>query len=734
MIKPFLLAARVAALLCCLFSISAWSATVIVTSNADSGPNTLRNALANANAGDTITFALPGATITLASTLTVAKDVTIDGSGNTGLTVDGNASVQVFVVNAGVTAVIKNVTIANGNSADTGGIHNNGTLVVANCTLADNFGGSGGGIYNEGVLTLTNSTVTGNSTNHLAGLGGGVRVLSGTATFTNNTFVGNTANYGGGIFVDAGGAVTLSNNAFVANTANSFGGSVGASGVANANHNLYWNNADQSGTQGINCNGCASNTDVVNADPQILPLGDNGGPTQTYLPIGTPAVAAGNPAVCPITDQRGIPRPQSPGVCDIGSVTVSKLCYVKAGTGAGANSGASWTDAYLDLQTALNDTACAQVWVAKGTYRPTSGNDRSVSFAPRRGVTLFGGFAGTESRINPRSAANATTLSGDIGTSGDASDNSYHVVRLDGTTAAGTITADTNVIDGFTITGGNADGDVPGADSRGGGLYCAGAGSGHECSPWLNNLDIVGNSSADWAGGAYFDGEGGNSSPLLTNSTIRSNSAVFGGGVMCFGQAGGVSNPTIGNVTFAGNTAGLQGAALYNAAYDNGTSSPTLMNVTFSGNVANGAEGGAVLSDGRVGGISEPVLTNVILWGDSATADAEFHANTDSSAGSAHATIDSSVVQGGCPGNATCSGVITADPLLGALANHGGLTPTLVPDPAGSAVDSGDDTTCAAKPIDSLDQRGFVRPFLQHCDVGAVEFNDRVFASGFEAN
>jgi hypothetical protein len=66
--------AGVIALLGCLFAIPVWSSTVVVTSNADSGPNTLRDAIASANAGDTIMFSLPGATITLTSTLTLTKN------------------------------------------------------------------------------------------------------------------------------------------------------------------------------------------------------------------------------------------------------------------------------------------------------------------------------------------------------------------------------------------------------------------------------------------------------------------------------------------------------------------------------------------------------------------------------------------------------------------------------------------------------------------------------------
>jgi predicted outer membrane repeat protein len=724
--KPRVGVAGVFAFLVGLFSLPACASTIIVTSNADDGPNTLRAALAGANDNDTITFAPPGTTITLASTLTVAKNVTIDGSGKPGLTISGNHSVEVFVV-MGVTATIKNLTIADG----TGGIHNLGTLTVANCTFTGNASYDGGAILSEATLTLVNSTLSGNIANHY---GGGLDVNSGTATLTNNTFVGNHANHGGGVVVSNSGTGTLENNLFFSNTADVYSGSVGIDGFGSADHTLYWNNSDVGGVDEQECLGCSSNTNAVHADPLLGPLTSNGGATQTYLPGATSAaIDAGAGAGCPASDQRGIARPQpAGGACDIGAVEM-RICLVKA-TASGANNGTSWSDAYTDLQSALNDSSCEQAWVAKGTYRPTSTNDRSASFQVRRGLSLFGGFAGNEARINPRSATNQTTLSGDIGTTGDVNDNSYHVVHLDGTTAAGSITAATNVIDGFTITGGNANG-ASDIDRKGAGMLCNGSGSGHECSPWLNNLDIVANHAADWAGGAFFYGEGGNSSPQLTNSTFSGNSTTYGGGLMCDGQYGGISNPVIANVTFSGNTATTDGGGLYNAAYSNGTSggtsSPTLINVTFNGNFAANA-GGAILSDGRAGGTSLPLLTNVILWGDTAFGDLEFHAESDGG-GSAHATINTSIVQGGCPANATCDiNLITVDPLLGALGNHGGLTPTVVPAKAGSAFDSGDDTACASQPVNNLDQRGVSRPLSSHCDIGAVE-NDSLFANGFEA-
>ncbi len=380
-------------------------------------------------------------------------------------------------------------------------------------------------------------------------------------------------------------------------------------------------------------------------------------------------------------------------------------CYVNAGASGGGNTGASWADAYTDLQSALGASPCTEVWVAAGTYKPTGGIDRAISFVLKNGVALYGGFAGTETQRSQRNpAANLTTLSGDIGAPSDATDNSYHVVSGGGTDS-------TAVLDGFTITAGNANGSYP-AD-RAGGMYNLGSG------PTLANLIFSSNSATYYGGG--MDNE--NSNPALTNVTFSNNSALTGGGMYNWH-----SSPTLKNLTFKDNLASYAGG-MYNE-----TSSPTLTNATFNGNSVTNF-GGGMLNTAN----SSPVLTNVTFSGNSASngggmyndfgnpqnRDSIFWGNSASVAGaeiydiSSTPSLADSVIAGGCPSGATCTNILTTDPQLGLLGNNGGFTQTMALSAGSSAIDTGNDATCA-----STDQRGVARPQGAHCDMGAYEWID----------
>jgi predicted outer membrane repeat protein len=266
------------------------------------------------------------------------------------------------------------------------------------------------------------------------------------------------------------------------------------------------------------------------------------------------------------------------------------LIYVDADAAGPTHDGQSWLTAYMDLQDGLSVAASGdEVWVAEGVYKPTDAAGRTAAFTLTDGVRLYGGFEGGEVWRHQRDwAANPTVLNGDIGTTGNDSDNVYHVISVTNVTSS-------TVLDGFTVIGGNADGG--GANSSGGGMFNDGG------SPTLLNVTFSGN-FADAAGGGMYN----------------SNSSA----------------PTLVNVAFSGNSAGSDGGGMFNT----GNSNPTLLNVTFSSNSA-GNRGGGVYNDS-----SSPTLHNSILWGNTAAISGSQIYNS----GTSTTTVNYSDVEGGWSG------------------------------------------------------------------------------------
>ena len=210
------------------------AATFVVTTASDAAGHSgesLRDAVAQADAeaalgfSDTITFApgLGGQTITLAQgqlELKGAGTITIDGGGQ--ITISGNNASRVFQVDAGAQAVLKGLTVRNGNlgssSATGGGINNNGTLTLSNSVLSGNSALDGGGICNNGTMTVNNCTISGNSTYAWASstLGGGID-NAGWLTVNNSTLVGNKSYQGGGIY--NGNTLTVTDCTIAGNSA-----------------------------------------------------------------------------------------------------------------------------------------------------------------------------------------------------------------------------------------------------------------------------------------------------------------------------------------------------------------------------------------------------------------------------------------------------------------------------------------------------------------------------------
>ncbi len=320
------------------------------------------------------------------------------------------------------------------------------------------------------------------------------------------------------------------------------------------------------------------------------------------------------------------------------SRAAGSIIYVDADA-TGAGDGSSWTDAFTGLQPALETAGSGdQIWVAEGIYTPTHLFDpldpRSASFQMKNGLAIYGGFAGSETGLEQRDwVSHPTILSGDIGTVGDASDNSYHVfyhledLALDSSA----------VLDGFTITGGKAN-IITYPHMLGGGMYNA------RSSPTLNEITFSANSAFYGGGMANKSGsnpsltgvtfstnvasnlgggmENSSSSPTLREVTFSSNSAFYGGGMYNYdsnlalaevtfssnsasyggGMFNSESSPVLTRVTFSTNSADYTGGGMFND-YE---SSPSLTEVTFSGNTADLTGGGMLNADG-----SNPILTEV---------------------------------------------------------------------------------------------------------------------------
>jgi hypothetical protein len=339
----------------------------------------------------------------------------------------------------------------------------------------------------------------------------------------------------------------------------------------------------------------------------------------------------------------------------------------------GSINGSSWADAFTNLQSALNSTCpdITQIWVAAGTYKPTSGTDRTISFHMKDGVAIYGGFAGTETLLSQRDwQTNVTTLSGDIGTIDDNTDNSNSVVLADGGIGASAI------LDGFTVTG--AEG-----GTFSGGIAVGGA------SPVISNCLITGNSS-NYCGGGLMSYA---ASPVVSNCIFLENySTNFGGGI--FNAFGG--EPFVTNCSFINNQAAFTGGGgIYHQDVV-----MTITNCTFSGN------SGEALHCNTAANVS-----NCIFWG-----------NTDF-VYNATVAIENCIVQGGysqcidCPG-----GDGNVDPLFVDLANG-----DLRLQPCSPAINAGTNTGAPATDLD-----GNARPFNPYSfgsavvDMGAYEYSSPV--------
>ena len=330
--------------------------------------------------------------------------------------------------------------------------------------------------------------------------------------------------------------------------------------------------------------------------------------------------------------------------------------------------GSSWANAYPNLADPLRYAAkeaghgITEIWVAAGTYCPlhnaadvNSGNSRDQAFVLVEGIKIYGGFVPAQIPVGTSLPAfgtpgrnGKTILSGDL--AGDdipgdlitnRSDNAHHVV-------IGVNISNATLLDGLTITGGNADGVSGSITVNGnsiGSSYGGGMRNNNNSSPVLNHVTISGNT----AGNNVSSGGGGgmynrNSSPMLNYVTISNNMAV-GSAVAGGGMENDNSSPTLNHVTISGNI-GQEGGGMFNLQ-----SSPVFNHVTVSGNTA-------IISAGGMYNLSSsPTLNHVIITENGAERDGGGMYNNNSSPVFTNAVITNNVSKryGGGMGNTSSS-------------------------------------------------------------------------------
>ncbi|MBK5963084.1 hypothetical protein CCR95_03005 [Thiocystis minor] len=337
--------------------------SAIVTNSNDSGPGSLRAAIATAEAGDRMTFS-NDVSINLATPLTLTQNLTLDGTGHR-VTLDGQNTTPIFVVDTGATVTLDRLTLTQGRATTGGALQNNGgTVTIRHSTFTGNTAtNTGGALYNEtGTLNVINSTFAGNN----APSGASLASAGGAVTLLNSSLAGTAP---GGELAVMGGTVSLTNSLIDNDNATC----AGPVTVTNGGHNL---------DRRADCGFAASHGSLSDTDPRLGTLGDYGGVTQT-LPLlpGSPAIGAGDPDACAeVTtvnglDQRGIARP--PGaVCDIGAFESQGFTLAASG-GSGQST---------PVSTAFTQPLAVTVSAKPGSQEPVNGGQVTFT-APGSGAS-----------------------------------------------------------------------------------------------------------------------------------------------------------------------------------------------------------------------------------------------------------------------------------------------------------------------------------------------------------
>ncbi|MGI9086119.1 MAG: choice-of-anchor Q domain-containing protein, partial [Chthoniobacterales bacterium] len=505
-----------------------------------------------------------------------SEDLTLVGcvvSGNSALVGGGIAADRYNDALSYLT--LNNMTVGSNTAINIGGGIStiNSITTLTDSTIAGNTSlrANGGGIYMQiGRLTVTNSTISGNNAvDSYQGSGGALILFVGTANFTNSTLSNNTAGaHGGAILLGAGqgGQVSLTNCTVFNNSAANGGGGISLGyDVGDANLHLTLTNSIIAGNSGGDVryqssdvkllgrnlvqDGSVTGPNVLNVNPQLGSLQNNGGGTLTNMPAAqSPAVNAANTYLAPEFDQRGVPRPIA-YEADLGAVEVGPFQLVD---NIVDEDNGNYTLGDLSLREALR-------------LAPSGG---AIGFAPAllgKSIHLTRGELVVNKSLIIAAPDPGITIDGQ---------GSSRVFNInDGNNSA----SSTVTLRGLVIVGGSTSGD-------GGGIFDAEYLQLTACTIRANTANRGGGIFVSSSAGATY-------TPNLIRSTINLNSAVDGAGLYT------QTYFALTNSTISGNTASGDGGGLHGAFES--------LNSTISGNSAN--RGGGIYG---LGDLSNTIVAN----------------------------------------------------------------------------------------------------------------------------
>ncbi len=694
--------------------------TTNITGSTFSGNNAVGGGGAIANG----TNGFQGATLSVANSTFSNNAAFNSGSGNTAGGAIANAAPESTIIvtdsafSNNSAGSIQNVGNDGGAIDEEGG---NGVLILSNDTFSGNSSNYGGAVLNivTTFASITNSTFSANN----ASVDGGGLLSGGPADVNNSTFSGNTAGASGaGIEIEFGSGPVTITGTILANE--SSGGNCAGSTIIDGGYNISDDATCDFGTStGLNGETLGDN---VNPNLDADGLEDNGGPTQTIaLQSTSPAIDAVPLDLCPLTDQRGFPRPDeagSPDACDVGAYEYSFLPIEVNTTLDSSTSG----DGKCSLREAINNA---------NSDTDTTGGDcvlgNEILFSVSGTITLGSELPSITTGVTIDGTGQSIIIDGA---------SSFQVMNI---ASGGNLS-----LKNLTIQNGSAASGDGGAISNGGTLAVSNVTFSGNSAPNGNGgaiasngplaviHSIFSNNSAPANAGGAIDLETGSAN--ITTTTFSGNSAGGNGGAI----ESNVAAFTVSASTFSGNTSGAYGGGIDNQG--GAALSTNVTNSTFAGNSAT-TSGGGVSNSGLV------FLINTTFSQNSAASGGGVFNNTSGGMQIIGSVFAGEPSGGNCLGNPyvtgypynfsdddTCGfdnatfinpngGPIgdNVDPLLdpAGLQDNGGPTKTIKLQPDSPAIDADPLANCP-----STDQRGARRPepadlskLNPACDCGAVE-------------